>query len=134
MPILDLNEAAGFLLCHVAMLLKKIKEDPTLPCAKVGEDYRFIQADLEVWIRSHYTPEAQELLNTKGAREQRETDLFASSMPPRTLEEQVHELLGNQPSRRNISRRRPRSDKSVEEVLTEIQARKTAKKYASSST
>ena len=128
MAIFDLNEAAAFLRCHPTMLLKVIEAESAFPCAKLGEDYRFIQADLEEWVRSHYTAEARGLLDSKSVRIEGESHLFARE-EPRTFEEQVNELLGSEPKRKSNSRRRqPRSDKSVEEVLSEIQARKVAKK------
>jgi hypothetical protein len=128
MAIFDLSEAAAFLRCHPTMLLKMIRADSAVPCAKLGDDYRFIQADLEEWIRSRYTTQAQSLLNRDDVREEYNSDPVAASKGPKTLEQQVHELFGSRGKRRNISRRQPRSDKSLEEVLTEIQARKAAKK------
>jgi hypothetical protein len=134
MAIFDLHEAAAFLRCHPTILLKMIKEDPTLPCAKLVEDYRFIEADLEGWLRARYTAEARALLNGKSVREESESELQASSDGPKTLQQQVHELFGSRAKRSDTLRRRPRSDKSVEQVLTEIQARKAAKRRADSPT
>jgi excisionase family DNA binding protein len=59
---LTLEQAAEFLNWKPRTLLRKIKDDPTLPVCKKGKEYRFIQSDIEEWIRAGYSGEAKKLL------------------------------------------------------------------------
>jgi excisionase family DNA binding protein len=59
---LTLDQAAEFLNWKPRTLLRKIKEDPTLPVRKAGKEYRFLQSDIEEWLRAGYSDAAKEML------------------------------------------------------------------------
>ena len=59
---MTLDEAAIFLGWHPDTLRRKMRNDLTLPRSKKGKEYRFIQADLENWLRADYPEPARKLL------------------------------------------------------------------------
>ena len=59
---MTLDEAAMFLGWHPDTLRRKMRNDLTLPRSKKGKEYRFIQADLENWLRADYPEPARKLL------------------------------------------------------------------------
>jgi excisionase family DNA binding protein len=49
-----LEEAAAYMSLDSRTLRRKMRRDPTIPYARIGKGYRFLESDLANWIRSQY--------------------------------------------------------------------------------
>lgn len=51
--VLTVDETASFLRCHRSTIYRLInRKDANFPHFRVGSDYRFLQGDIEDWMRA----------------------------------------------------------------------------------
>ncbi|APR53219.1 helix-turn-helix domain-containing protein [Sphingomonas koreensis] len=56
--LLTLRQAADFLGVH-PNTVRRYARQAAIPCAKIGRDWRFLQADLVAWLRGRYPDHAR---------------------------------------------------------------------------
>ncbi|RSU56247.1 DNA-binding protein [Sphingomonas koreensis] len=63
--LLTLRQAADFLGVH-PNTVRRYARLAAIPCAKIGRDWRFLEADLVAWLRGRYPDDARMHLGADG--------------------------------------------------------------------
>jgi len=103
--LLTLRETAAFLNLHPNTIRAQVRRG-TLPGAKIGRGWRFLEADLIVWMRSRY-PRSARIMRRAGELEElwRPTGLeeLVSACPRQNTERALDALLEHPASARRGS-------------------------------
>lgn len=84
---LNLQQAALFLGYEdKGSLRRAMRADPTIPGRKVGTGWRFIQGDLEAWLRAGYSAEAKAALREETCEEVRPVAVKRGSSTSESME------------------------------------------------